>query len=135
MAGIIAIGLGCRKDCASEAIIALVRRALANCSDVEGVRRLFSVADKCGEPGLRVAAEALRFDLTFLPREALAAAAPRILTPSAAAQRRFGLSSIAEAAALAGAGPDAKLLAPRLAANGATCAVAFVPDRKPDDCA
>jgi cobalt-precorrin 5A hydrolase len=93
----------------------------------EGVPRLFSLIDKRGEPGLSAAAEALGLELIFLPREALAAAAPRLLTRSAAAQRRFGLASVAEAAALAGGGPNAKLLGPRLAANGATCAIALAP--------
>jgi cobalt-precorrin 5A hydrolase len=128
MAGMIAIGVGCRKSCASEAIVGLVRRALADCPRNEGVRGLFSLADKRGEPGLNAAAQTLGLDLTFLSREALAEMTPRLLTRSAAAQSRFGLASVAEAAALAGAGPQARLLAPRLAANGATCAIAFVPN-------
>ena len=132
MAGMIAIGIGCRKSCASEAIVALVTRALADCPENDGVHGLFSVADKRDEPGLNAAARALGFDLTFLSRAALAAATPRLLTRSAAAQSRFGLASVAEAAALAGAGPRARLLAPRLAANGATCAIAFIPAANPD---
>ena len=122
----IAVGVGCRKSCPSAAIVALVRRALADCAGVEGAPRLFSVADKSGEPGLVAAAQALGYDLVFLSREALAAAEPRLVTRSAAAQSRFGLASIAEAAALAGAGPEGRLRGPRLAANGATCAIAFV---------
>ena len=125
----IAIGLGCRKACASEAIVAIVRRALADCPDVDVVRRLFSLADKSGEPGLRAAARTLGYELVFLSREALAAATPRVVTHSEAAQRRFGLASVAEAAALAGAGPGAKLLEPRLAMDGATCAIAFAADK------
>jgi cobalt-precorrin 5A hydrolase len=132
MAGMIAIGIGCRKSCASEAIVALVTRALAECPTSGGVRGLFSVADKRGEPGLNAAAQTLRLELTFLSREALAAVTPRLLTRSAAAQSRFGLASVAEAAALAGGGPEARLLAPRLAANGATCAIALVPMVNPD---
>jgi cobalt-precorrin 5A hydrolase len=126
MADLIAIGIGCRKSCESGAIVALVRRALADFSESEseGVRRLFSLADKRDEPGLTAAAEILGYELIFLPREALAAVASRLLTRSAAARMRFGLDSVAEAAALAGAGPDAKLLGPRLADGGATCAIA-----------
>jgi cobalt-precorrin 5A hydrolase len=135
MARMIAVGLGCRKDCSSAAIVAIVRRALADCWDIEGAARLFSLADKSGEPGLRAAAQTLGLDIAFLPHAALAAATPRVLTQSAATQRRFGLASVAEAAALAGAGPDARLFAPRLAANGATCAIAFVPDKKSGDSA
>jgi cobalt-precorrin 5A hydrolase len=127
MARLIAIGIGCRKNCPGEAIVALVQRALADLGEIEGERRLFSLADKSDEPGLRAAAEALACDLVFLPRAALAATAPRLLTRSAAAQQRFGLESIAEAAALAGAGPKARLLGPRLAENGATCAIAMAP--------
>jgi cobalt-precorrin 5A hydrolase len=132
MAGMIAIGLGCRKSCPSEAIVEIVRRALAECQATEGVRRLFSVADKSEEPGLNAAARTLGFDLVFLSREALAAVAPRVLTHSPAAQRRFGLASVAEAAALAGAGPHARLLAPRLAAKGATCAIALAEPQESD---
>jgi len=38
---------------------------------------------------------------------------------------RFGAPNVAEAAALAGAGAGGRLLGPRLAANGATCAIAL----------
>ncbi len=124
MAGVIAIGIGCRKACAADSIVALVRRALADCGGSAGAPRLFTIADKQDDPGLAAAAATLGYALTYLPREALAAAAPRVLTRSAAVQRRFGLDSIAEAAALAGAGPEARLLGPRIAGEGATCAVA-----------
>jgi cobalt-precorrin 5A hydrolase len=132
MAGMIAVGIGCRNSCASEAIVAIVRRALADCPKADGAPRLFSLADKSGEPGLSAAAQALGLDLVFLSREALAAVTPRLLTRSAAAQRRFGIASVAEAAALAGAGPNARLLAPRLAAGGATCAIALSPNSERD---
>jgi len=124
----IAIGVGCRKACAAAPIVALVRRALEDCREVAGERRLFSLADKRGEPGLVAAAETLGFALVFLPRDRLAAEEPRLLTRSSAAERRFGLASVAEAAALAGAGPGARLLGPRRAAGGATCAIALAGD-------
>ena len=60
--------------------------------------------------------------LTFLSQETLAA----ITTPtqSAPSIARFGIGSVAEAAALAGAGPGASLIVPRVARDGVTCAVA-----------
>ena len=76
---------------------------------MEAFGGLFSLADKRDEPGLNAAAQTLGLDLTFLSREALAAATPRLLTRSAAAQSRFGLASVAEAAALAGAGPACEI--------------------------
>jgi cobalt-precorrin 5A hydrolase len=127
MGALIAIGLGCRKNCSGEAIVALVRRALVDCDGVEGERRLFSLIDKRDEPSLAAAAKSLGYDLVFLPRAALAAEEPRLLTRSRASQDRFDLPSVAEAAALAGAGPAARLLGPRLAADGATCAIALAP--------
>ena len=129
MSRIVAIGVGCRAGVAGEAIAALAQRALAEAGAPEGERRMFTLDAKADEPGLVEAARLLRAKLTPLPLAALNAQADRILTPSAAAQARFGAPNIAEAAALAGAGEGARLLGPRLTARGATCAVALSPER------
>ena len=121
----VAIGVGCRAGVPGEAIAALVRRALAEFGAPEGERRLFTLAAKAGEPGLVEAARLLGATLTPLPLAALAAEAERILTPSPVVEARYGVPAVAEAAALAGAGAGGKLLGPRLAAAGATCAVAL----------
>ncbi len=77
------------------------------------------------EPGLRATAATLGLALTPLPEAALAAAAPACLTTSPRVQALTGLPSLAEAAALAAAGPGARLLGPRQSAGGlATCALA-----------
>ena len=132
MSRIVAIGVGCRAGVAGEAIAALARRALAEAAAPEGERRMFTLDTKADEPGIIEAARLLRAKLTPLPLAALNAQADRILTPSVAAQARFGAPNIAEAAALAGAGEGARLLGPRLAARGATCAVALSPERPCD---
>jgi cobalt-precorrin 5A hydrolase len=90
--------------------------------------RLFTLAEKFSEPGLPEAAKLLGVALEALPSAALQAEASRILTPSPAARARFGIDGIAEAAALAGAGPGGRLLGPRLAADGVTCALALSAD-------
>jgi cobalt-precorrin 5A hydrolase len=126
---IVAIGVGCRAGVAGEAIAALARQALAQVGAPEGERLMFTLAAKADEPGLIEAARLLRAKLTPLPLAALEAQSGRILTPSVAAQARFGAPNIAEAAALAGAGEGGRLLGPRLAAHGATCAIALSPDR------
>ena len=71
----------------------------------------FSLADKTRRAGPeRRPRKRSGSSSSFLPREALAAVAPRLLTRSAAAQSvDSGSASVAEAAALAGAGPDAKI--------------------------
>ncbi len=123
--GYVAIGVGCRSGVSGAAIAALLERALAEFGAPEGERRLFTLAAKAGEPALVEAARLIGAALIALPIEALQAEAARVLTPSPIVQARFGAPAIAEAAALAGAGPGGRLLGPRLAADGATCAVAL----------
>jgi cobalt-precorrin 5A hydrolase len=127
---LVAIGVGCRAGVAGEAVAALVRRALAEAGAPKGEVGMFTLAAKAGEPGLIEAARLLGVALTPLPLEALEAQAERIVTPSVAARARFGAPNIAEAAALAGAGAGGRLLSPRLAADGATCAVALSPEQR-----
>jgi cobalt-precorrin 5A hydrolase len=135
MKPIVALGVGCRAGVAGEAIAALARRALKEAGAPEGEIGMFTLAAKAAEPGIIEAARLLRAELTSLPLAALNAQAERILTPSAPAQARFGAPNIAEAAALAGAGEGGRLLGPRLAADGATCAVALSPERVCDGAA
>ncbi len=119
----IAIGVGCRRGCASDAIVALVQRALesAPCSDGAG---LFTHQDKQNEAGLAQAAKELALPLVFLDAALLRNAAPRAIAHSQKVMKIFGLPSIAETAALAGAGPDSVLLVPRITDAGASCAIA-----------
>jgi cobalt-precorrin 5A hydrolase len=123
MTGPIAVGVGCRRGCRAEAIEGLVRRAL---DQAPAARRLglFTIRDKAGEPGLIEAAACLGLDLVFLPVDALRDQSAAVQTPSAHAERRFGVASVAEAAALAGAGAGSVLLVSRIAGQGATCAIA-----------
>jgi cobalamin biosynthesis protein CbiG len=126
---IVAIGVGCRAGVGGEAVATLVRRALNEAGAPEGERQMFTLAAKADEPGLIEAARLLRVALKPLPLASLNAQAERILTPSAPSRARFGAVNIAEAAALAGAGEGGRLIGPRLAADGATCAIAVSAER------
>lgn len=119
----IAIGVGCRLGCSADAIEALIRQALNAVSAARPIA-VFTIRDKAGEPGLVEAVSRLGLDLVLLPREALRAQSARVQTRSHAAARLFGVPSVAEAAALAGAGSDAMLIVPRMTNRGATCAIA-----------
>ncbi len=88
---------------------------------------LFTLVDKRSEPGLAKAAKRLDLTLTFLSRETLRAQAEHVKTAAPHAESAFGVPSVAEAAALAGAGPGAVLIVGRIAEGGATCAVARAP--------
>jgi cobalt-precorrin 5A hydrolase len=119
----VAVGIGCRKGCPADAIEALARKALGHVADAVPLG-LFTLIDKQGEPGLVEAASRLGLDLTYLSRDALNARTADIQTRSKAAESLFGVPSVAEAAALVGAGPKSVLIVPRIAEGGATCAIA-----------
>jgi cobalt-precorrin 5A hydrolase len=118
----VAIGIGCRKGCPAGAIEALVRLALAGVSGAP--LGLFTLVDKRGELGLTEAADRLDLSLTYLTRETLRDREGDVRTRSARVESLFGVPSVAEAAALAGAGPGSVLIVPRIAEGGATCAIA-----------
>lgn len=121
VSGRLAIGIGCRQGAQAEAILRLVGAVAAGLPHAIG---LFTIEDKRDEPALGEAAERLALPLVFLPRHALAAMADRVMTPSPAALARFGVPSVAEAAALAAFGGRAHLVVPRRAEDGVTVALA-----------
>ena len=125
----IAIGLGCRKGVSGEVIASLVREALGRIEQ-PGVAALFTVESKRHEAGLAQAAQILAMPLHFLPQEALAAVADLAQTRSPRVEALFGVPSVAETAALAGAGAGAVLILPRIARDNATCAIARAPQLK-----
>ncbi len=106
-------GIGCRRSCPADAIVALVRQA-------GGADHLSAPAWKQGEPGLTQAAEELGVRLSYVADAALAAVQAQCPTRSAVAARVTGFAAVAEAAALAGGGV---LVLPRIANAWATCAV------------
>ncbi len=149
----IAIGVGCRKGCPADAIEALVLQSLDKfyssfprrresivqqhggeeldsrlrgndgCKDGAALG-LFTLIDKKGEAGLTEAADRLGLSLFYLSRDALRDREADVQTHSALAESLFGVPSVAEAAALAGAGPGSTLAVPRIAEGGVTCAIA-----------
>jgi cobalt-precorrin 5A hydrolase len=76
------------------------------------------------EAGIVAAAAARGVLLVLIAQDALEAAGPRTLTRSARSMDTLNVHSVAEAAALAAAGPSARLLAPRVAVGPVTCALA-----------
>jgi precorrin-6Y C5,15-methyltransferase (decarboxylating) len=116
----IVAGIGCRRDCPAEDIVAIVR--LAQESAACRVDALAAPAFKQGEPGLHDAARTLGVGLSFLAATALAGVQHLCPTRSHTAARHVGVASIAEASAIAASG--GKLLLPRIANGRATCALA-----------
>jgi cobalt-precorrin 5A hydrolase len=108
------------------ATAASLRDALARAGGAAGLTALATAEDKAAHPALRTLAERLTLPLHAIPLPAIAAAPA---APSPRSPARYGGRSLAEAAALAAAGPGARLLAPRaVSADGrATCAIAECP--------
>ena len=119
----IAAGIGCRRGIGEGEVLAAVAAAL-RAAGREAADRLATIPRRAEEPGLHAAARALGRPLDVPGEEALAAAAPSCLTRSAHALAITGLPSVAECAALAAAGPGARLLGPRVILGGVTCAIA-----------
>ena len=118
---VIVAGIGCRRLCPADEIVALVRRAGTLAAPAE---TLAVPAFKRDEPGVLEAARALGLPIVFIEADALQAVQARCVTRSAAAERATGMASVAEAAALAHGGA---LLLPRIASARATCAIAERP--------
>jgi cobalt-precorrin 5A hydrolase len=133
----IAAGLGCRAGCPVEHVLAALEQALAAAGcllhELDG---LYTAQFKDEEPALLLAAARLGKPLLALPLTELQAQNARALSCSAHNLERFGVPSIAETAALAGAARAASASQPRLLgtrsiAGSATCALAI--DAHPGD--
>ncbi|WP_246722047.1 cobalamin biosynthesis protein [Methylosinus sp. H3A] len=132
-----AIGIGARSGVDAREAVALIRKACetyvrapspAFSHQWEKESRveiaLFTIDAKCGELGLHEAARLLDMTIVFLPLEELRARKHETLTRSPRVEALTGVGSVAEAAALVGAGKGGLLLGPRLASARATCAIA-----------
>lgn len=122
----IVAGFGCRKGCSSTAILAVARLAAERAGiDMASITLFCAPAFKQAETGLAMAAATLGLPLVLIPDATMAAVQTRVLTRSDKVSLLTGFGSVAEAAALAGAGDGSRLVAPRIAADGATCALAM----------
>ncbi len=126
---LVVAGVGCRRDCDAREIVALVGEAIKAAGDRAGIGRcrvtaLAAPAFKKKEPALLHAAADLGLPLLWIEDKAMRAAEPRCETHSEKAREATGFASVAEAAALAAAGPDGRLVLPRINSGAATCALA-----------
>ena len=113
-------GMGFRKTAGIDSL----RSALLAAGGTDGVVALATAADKAEARALIALAAELRLRICAIAPTALAAVETPTRSDRVAA--RFGTGSVAEAAALAAAGPGARLLGPRaVSADGmATAAIA-----------
>jgi cobalt-precorrin 5A hydrolase len=124
----IAVGLGCRAGCPVAHVLEALTRSLETAGrGLDEIQALYTADFRAAEAAFLGAARALGKPLIALSVGELRAHAERALTRSPRVVERFGLPSVAETAALAGAaalGLHARLLGPRHVAGLATCALA-----------
>lgn len=118
-------GMGFRSGISADALLAAVDAAL----DIHGLEKadldaLAVLPRKADEPALAEAARRLGIALLAAGEADIASARLRVLTRSERSIAATGTGSAAEAAALAVAGSDSRLLGPRIIAGPATCAIA-----------
>lgn len=118
---VVVAGIGCRSGVSAEQVESALAAAL-------GPGRSLSViatpAAKGHEPGIVAAAAARGVPLVLISQVDLEAAGEATLTHSDHSMAAMNVHSVAEAAALAGAGPQSRLLGPRIAVGPVTCALA-----------
>jgi len=121
----IVAGIGCRKAILAAQVESAIEAALRH-NQIEGHRLdvIAVPAVKGREAGIVAAAAARGVLLVLIAQDALEEADLRTLTRSARSMDTLNVQSVAEAAALAAAGPNSRLLAPRLAIGPVTCALA-----------
>jgi cobalt-precorrin 5A hydrolase len=118
-------GVGCRRGASAAEIETVIAAALTRAGLARGALDVIATAAaKSEEPGIAAAAAALGVRLVLVPQDDLKTADSRAATHSPRVRSLMGVSSVAEAAALAAGGPDARLVVPRIAIGPATCALA-----------
>jgi cobalt-precorrin 5A hydrolase len=125
-------GIGCRAGVTAEEVESALAAALAVAllpalPAGQTLSVIATPAAKAHEPGIIAAAAARGVPLVLIAQSDLEATDSRTLTHSERAMTAMNVHSVAEAAALAGAGPASRLLGPRIAVGPVTCALACVP--------
>jgi len=121
----IVAGIGCRRGTPAPEIEAAIRAALAGAGvSTHALGAIATIAAKQSETGIQVAAQNLGVAVVLVADADLQASGQHTKTRSERVLALMGVPSVAEAAALAAAGPTARLLGPRLIMGSAACALA-----------
>jgi cobalt-precorrin 5A hydrolase/precorrin-3B C17-methyltransferase len=120
-----ALGVGCSRNCPPEELAALVAEVLAEAGVAPGaISAVHSIDVKADEVAVNRLASDLGLPLRFFTAEELETEAPRLQTPSDVVFAEVGCHGVSEGAALAGAGPQGRLVVAKRKTANATCALA-----------
>lgn len=129
----LAVGVGCERNCDPDELATLVHETLDTAGLATGsVAAVVSIDVKADEPAVHNVADQFGVPARFFTAAALEAETPRLENPSEIVFREVGAHGVAEAAALAAAGPDGMLVVAKQKSRRATCAVARATAIDPD---
>ena len=125
----IVAGIGCKAGASAREIEAAIGAALSRAGLENSALGLIATsAAKADESGITAAATGRGLKVAIVAQADLESAGAHTVTRSERALAMTGVPSVSEAAALAAAGPGARLIAPRVAVGPATCALAITGD-------
>jgi cobalt-precorrin 5A hydrolase len=121
-------GVGCRRGASAREIEAAIAHALARSNLAPSALGMIATSQgKADEVGIVGAAATLGVQLALIAPEELAIASAKAATKSERVRELIGVTSVAEAAALAAGGANARLLATRIVVGPVTCALGESP--------
>lgn len=125
----VAMGVGCRRDCPPDALMALALKTLAMANlQPDQITLMATLAGRQHETAITSLASAWHCPLITLPAQALRESEPAMSHISDTTRRLHGVPGVAEAAALAAIrqqmGTPARLIVNRQQCAQATCALA-----------
>ncbi len=121
------LGLGCESGADWNDVRMLVERALQQVGiGSEQLLAVVSIDTRMDEPAILEVATHFRLPVRFFKAAALEQETPRLKNPSELVFAHVGCHGVAEAAALAAAGPDAELALPKMKSGAATVAIARI---------
>ena len=125
----IVAGIGCKAGTSAREIDAAIGAALSRAGLENSALALIATSQaKASEAGIAAAAAGRGLKLAVVSQADLESVGAQTVTRSERVFAVAGVPSVSEAAALAAAGPGARLLASRVAVGPATCALASVGD-------
>ena len=133
---IVFLGVGAARGCPDDEMAQLVENSLeAAAICPQTIRGLYSVDIKADEKAILHLADAFGHRLNLFSTERLEEETPRLANPSKTVFREIGCHGVAEAAALAAAGPQARLVITKQKTSCATMAAAarLTNETPPDD--
>ena len=119
------LGMGCERNATPEEAIALAEQIITDNGFAKAsIAAVASIDVKADETALHAVARHLNVEARFFTAARLEEEAPKLVNPSDVVFSEVGCHGVAEGAALAGAGQDALLIAPKIKSQRVTAAIA-----------